>query len=127
MNSILSKLNAQLEKYNNGCGICKLNPNNGTEKILCGRDDELCFECQAGKSATERAIEIVKAGIKEFREDIKKDMFLMEDARDILINLKEQGVGIGDCENIFDKRVKELKETLGKIEPEKENPEGAQG
>ena len=69
----------------------------------------------------------MKAGIKEFREDIKKDMFLMEDARDILINLKEQGVGIGDCENIFDKRVKELKETLGKIEPEKENPEGAQG
>lgn len=35
----------QLEK---GCGIAKLNPNKREETvILCGRDEELCYECKA--------------------------------------------------------------------------------
>jgi len=74
--------------------------------ILRNEDKEYCENClrliqQTNEQAT-----------ADFIKMIKKDIMLFEDARDILINLKEQGVGTGDCEELFDKRVIELKQML---------------
>ena len=118
MNSILSKLNAQLEKYNNGCGKNYVDiPHIGEKrcgekyKFMLGfrEDFKLCQECQAGKNATEKAIEIVKAGIKEIKDKI-----------DLKISWAECHATTQSPSEYFDNLREDvadvLKETLGKVE-----------
>ena len=128
MNSILSELNAQLEKYN-GCGkkivfnqieFPSHRKRKGSYK--CGESAEvledldgfkkcilICPSCQAGKNATEKAIEIVKAGIKEIKDKI-----------DLKISWAECHATTQSPSEYFDNLREDvadvLKETLGKVE-----------
>jgi len=53
---------------------------------------------------------------KRFIDLIKKDILLFEGISDILKELKTQGVGTWNVEDIFDNRIKELKKEVEKLE-----------
>ncbi len=117
MNSIISKLNAELEKYNKGCGkvlkTIKMGEAWEDTNIKCGeiigKEKHICLSCQAGKNATEKAIEIVTAGIKETKDKI-----------DLKISWAECHATTQSPSEYFDNLREDvadvLKETLGKVE-----------
>ena len=47
---------------------------------------------------------------KDFIYIIERDILLFEDAYDILVDLKRQGVNTQGCEKFFKERIKQLKE-----------------
>ena len=107
----MSYIKSQLADVERGCGHSFYFGTDKTTFYICGRfyghlnRTILCDACQA-KHQTLLMCQAERE--KELKEILSKDIQLFEDARDILLDLKRQGVGTGDCEKIFDDRIKEI-------------------
>ncbi len=93
ISKIIQKEKEQQDKYLEGCGISKLNPNKRQDYvILCGRDNERCFECLAKRDSHKQSLINLREHMGELAtriEDIWENDSLGYLLEEIKGNIKE--------------------------------------